>query len=1274
MIKSFKTILISVAVAVVATVLLSLGLAGCGMSPSSACTSHNYEVSSETGDCYKDGEIVEKCSKCGHTRTSPNPKGHRYTNTIKTVDATCFEDGYYIQQCSRCVLTNIQTIPKGHKYAVVETTATCVEDGVEVKECSACHDRIESAVAARGHNPVSIGTAINPTCTSDGITAGSKCSTCGTVLEEQVVLPKEHKLNDNMKCVFCGVIFNKHNVTFDSDNGSAPVTEEYIHGSTLNFPAPPTKLDSVFIGWYIGNVVCSENYTVSEAVTVVAKYAPIVKISDVAGLNAIADNPGGFYKLTKDINMRGEALPVIDEFSGILDGDGHTVRDAMLSVIANATDENYGLIRVNTGTVKNIKFEDMIFTADSLERQSINVGVIAGINKGVISGVTLHGGTIVMDFDNYVNSRAKLELNAYYGGIVGLNDEGGTIFDCSNSLSINSKMYLGNYNSSTLYMGSERNLTGGVGGIAGGNNGSISECAFEGDIAVSAYGRNVASNGGGYNEKSNISACIGGIVGRSGENATVTQCYSVGEFKLSSRIGNYGHIYGYVGGLVGVNYGQVSNSFSDGSVVGDSYDGLNMGGLVGESLEMGKIVSCHSSVEISAKIMTNNGVGYAGGIIGKNSAAVQMCYATGNVTVINKVSAGGFVGGNMSSGTVRNSYSTGNITARCEEKMSMGDCGYFAGTSALSSVLYKCRYFSGSIVMCGGEYVQQNEGTGNNAPQSISARQLWTENFLAQDFNWDTDAGWVVLDDDNPILVWELQRGHDFESKTIAPTHEYGGYTAYHCSDCGRVYISNYTAPLGHTYQAVRTVAPTCTEQGYDVVLCTKDGCDFDGEVHINYTPATGHSKGENAQPVSIETAATCGESGVGEYVCSECGKNFTADIPATGNHTWVDVAAKAAVACTANICGEEGHSAYRYCSVCGLIDGKTVLAPHVDANMDNICDMCKGFTFTTVSKTDFIQISDAAGLAAIANDLSKNYILAKDIDLTGVEWNALGSKSEPFTGMLYGDGHKIIGLTANLNGVSGTAAVGLFRYNRGKIIGVTLNGFTLNAQNSDVVFGGIAAYNYGEIIDCVISGDNSLQYYSAKTIVSSNGNSSCGFVFTLTAGGFAGINGANGRVVGCSITGNIVSKNAVYGEIVLNVGSTIWSAAGSVLNNVIFGTQLSVTQSVTFGGLVGTNSGEVSGCQVTGEINIYSVADANLVQLKGKLTVKTELYAGSLIGYNAGEAMGNSASAISYEIPSEYKHIGIPYIVTGKAYELTYQIVNHGSDGNGKIGVDASV
>ncbi len=77
MIKSFKTSSILVAVAVVATVLLSMGLGGCGMSPSSACTSHNYEVSSETGDCYKDGEIVEKCSKCGHTRTSPNPKGHR---------------------------------------------------------------------------------------------------------------------------------------------------------------------------------------------------------------------------------------------------------------------------------------------------------------------------------------------------------------------------------------------------------------------------------------------------------------------------------------------------------------------------------------------------------------------------------------------------------------------------------------------------------------------------------------------------------------------------------------------------------------------------------------------------------------------------------------------------------------------------------------------------------------------------------------------------------------------------------------------------------------------------------------------------------------------------------------------------------------------------------------------------------------------------------------------------------------------------------------------
>ena len=56
-------------------------------------------------------------------------------------------------------------------------------------------------------------------------------------------------------------------------------------------------------------------------------------------------------------------------------------------------------------------------------------------------------------------------------------------------------------------------------------------------------------------------------------------------------------------------------------------------------------------------------------------------------------------------------------------------------------------------------------------------------------------------------------------------------------------------------------------------------------------------------------------------------------------------------------------------------------------------------------------QITDEAGLKAIANDPSGNYVLAADITLTG-QWTPLGTEASPFTGTFDGGGHSIKGLT----------------------------------------------------------------------------------------------------------------------------------------------------------------------------------------------------------------------------------------------------------------------
>lgn len=76
-------------------------------------------------------------------------------------------------------------------------------------------------------------------------------------------------------------------------------------------------------------------------------------------------------------------------------------------------------------------------------------------------------------------------------------------------------------------------------------------------------------------------------------------------------------------------------------------------------------------------------------------------------------------------------------------------------------------------------------------------------------------------------------------------------------------------------------------------------------------------------------------------------------------------------------------------------------------------------------------QITDEAGLKAVANDLSGSYVLAADIQLSG-EWTPIGNGGDRFTGTFDGQGHTIKGLAIHN---AGTAYQGLFGATEGATI-----------------------------------------------------------------------------------------------------------------------------------------------------------------------------------------------------------------------------------------------
>ena len=73
-----------------------------------------------------------------------------------------------------------------HDFVEKYREESCTGNGKVYLECSKCGYPSSEKLPPVGHEPVSI-EAVNPTCTTSGSTAGTKCAKCG----EYVVAPQE---------------------------------------------------------------------------------------------------------------------------------------------------------------------------------------------------------------------------------------------------------------------------------------------------------------------------------------------------------------------------------------------------------------------------------------------------------------------------------------------------------------------------------------------------------------------------------------------------------------------------------------------------------------------------------------------------------------------------------------------------------------------------------------------------------------------------------------------------------------------------------------------------------------------------------------------------------------------------------------------------------------------------------------------------------------------------------------------------------------------------
>ena len=96
---------------------------------------------------------------------------------------------------------HVQTAALGHAWSsgTVTTAPTCSATGVRTYTCSRCDAKRTESIPMTAHTPETVpGKAA--TCFAPGLTEGSKCSVCGTVLKEQEEIPtKGHTLSEAKK-------------------------------------------------------------------------------------------------------------------------------------------------------------------------------------------------------------------------------------------------------------------------------------------------------------------------------------------------------------------------------------------------------------------------------------------------------------------------------------------------------------------------------------------------------------------------------------------------------------------------------------------------------------------------------------------------------------------------------------------------------------------------------------------------------------------------------------------------------------------------------------------------------------------------------------------------------------------------------------------------------------------------------------------------------------------------------------------------------------------
>lgn len=290
----------------------------------------------------------------------------------------------------------------------------------------------------------------------------------------------------------------------------------------------------------------------------------------------------------------GTSLPSVPLFTGVFDGNGHSINGLFIELDV-FTGNNYIGLFGRTGPTAVIK--DLTLLNTSIAGQA-SVGALVGRNEGFVTGVTV--------------TNATLNALAVVGGVAGANFAPGHIeYSTVNNVNVTGNRYtLGPMD---------------VGGLVGDNRSHIFRSSSGGIVTgVGAVGVFVPDVGGLVGENYGLAAFIsqsyseaevagpcrtGGLVGSNIQGGRIIDSYATGDVSASANPCLFSE-GDDIAGLVGLNFGagsNITNSYSTGVVTPGNP--IKSGGAVGENLNSASCVGVFWDTDTSGFLTSACGTG-----------------------------------------------------------------------------------------------------------------------------------------------------------------------------------------------------------------------------------------------------------------------------------------------------------------------------------------------------------------------------------------------------------------------------------------------------------------------------------------------------------------------------------------------------------------------------------------------------------------------------------------------------------------------------------------